>query len=154
MNKKIEFGCDYLHVMRNLESWREKEEFDPRADAIARLFLLQWDFSVEEIDEANHLYLDRVNGKSLDDDAKVTERLIAFVKEDKAATERLVIELVAVGAVDDHVTEGEGNFVRSFRDRLDLRPSEFNVLIKKGVDWAHALAFVGSEYADAKLIHK
>jgi hypothetical protein len=148
MSGKLEFGCDYLNIMRNLELRGAPDEVgDPVADAAARMFLLHWGFSVIEIDETNKLFWDRVRNNSLESDLlKVIDRVYDHIKDDKVAQERLVTELAAIGDMDLQVNDEERVFVNYFRDKLDMKPSEFNALCSRGTDWAVALNYFGDEY--------
>jgi hypothetical protein len=151
MKGKIEFGCDYLNIMRSLEYAGSPREVDLVADAAARVFLLNWGFSVEEIDEANSLYLERLKKNELEGDlSKVAKRIADHIAQDKTAQDRLVTELAAVSCIDDNVTSDEAQFVKWFEDILDIRPSEFAALCDRGFDWAVALKFFGDAYADRR----
>ena len=61
---KIMFGVDYLNLMRWMQWPGENESYDEKkrgiVDGIARLFLLHWDFSIEEIDEANAAFWEKL----------------------------------------------------------------------------------------------
>ena len=149
MKGKIEFGCDYLNIMRSL-AWADGE-WDPVEDAAAKMFLLSWGFSLEEIDEANALYLERLNKDALESDLyKVAKRIADHIAQDKAAQDRLVTELAAVGAIDRDVTGEEREFVEWFQHLLDMRPSEFAALCIQGEALAIALNYFGDAYADRR----
>ncbi|MEK9137108.1 MAG: hypothetical protein AAB393_08295, partial [Bacteroidota bacterium] len=141
MNGKLEFGCDYLQIMRALEFQHDTEgKFDPVADAAARLFLLQWGFSLQEIDDANKLFYDRAQSQKLENDlGVVAKRIVDHIRNDRPAQERLVMELAAVGAMDRNVNENEVSFVQVFQNMLDMKSSEFFALCNQGQAWAHAL---------------
>ncbi len=150
MSGKMEFGCDYLIIMRNLVM-QSTDKNDFVADAAARLFLLQWGFSVIEIDEVNKLFWDRVNSGTLEDDLLVVAgRIAKHIENDKDAQNRLVVGLAAIGLMDGNVTDAEAGFVRHFQGVLDLKPSEFSALCAKGEDWAIALSFFGEQYLQSK----
>jgi len=153
MSGKIEFGFDYLVLVRNLQ-WQGRnpsDGLDPVDDAAARLFLLQWGFTLKEIDEVNNVFWDRARTSSLPTDLlAVAKRIADHVNENKDAKERLVVELAAIGAMDGNVSPDEGRFVYNFRDLLDMRPSEFDALINQGTGWAIGLNFFGQEFAKAR----
>ena len=151
MSGKIEFGCDYLYLVRTL-IWEAKPESgqDAIPDAAAKLFLLQWGFSVEEVDQANALFFERVNAETLGEFHPAYERIVAHVSKDRTAQERLVTQLAALGAMDFQVTDGEANFVRWFMDEFDLRPSEFQALCERGWDLAVGLDYFGKVYMETK----
>jgi hypothetical protein len=152
---KLEFGFDYLYLMRNFEMRglepESKQPFNRVEDAAARLFLLQWGFSVEEIDAANKLFLDRLEHHALERDLKVVvDRLVEYVKTDPVAQERLVVQMAALGALDANVTKDEAEFVMLFQNLLDMRQSEFKRCLDQGADWAIALGYFGSVYAEER----
>ena len=151
MSGKIEFGCDYLHLTRML-IWEAKPESkqDEVSDAAAKLFLLQWGFSVEEVDQANALFFERVNTETLGEFHPAYQRIVAHVSKDRTAQERLVTQLAALGAMDFQVTDGEANFVRWFMGEFDLRPSEFQDLCQRGWDLAVGLDYFGTAYMENK----
>lgn len=151
MSGKISFGCDFLYLMRELQlRSSESGELDLISDAAARLFLVEWGFSVEEIDETNKLFWDRVNSESLGDLLPAMQRVVEHVSKDPSAQERLVMQLAAIGSMDFSVTAQEGSFVSSFQEAFDLRPSEFNALCQRGWELAVALDFFGMQYLEAK----
>jgi hypothetical protein len=148
---KIEFGVDYLTIMRFLQSKGHPNGFDPVDDAAAKLFLLQWGFSVEEIDAANAEYVQRLNNQTLGNDIfPIAKRLSDHIKGDEESKDRLVIELAAIGLMDANVTNDEDMFVSAFQNLLDMKPSHFQALTKVGNDWAIALNYFGTEFAKSR----
>jgi hypothetical protein len=151
---KILFGIDYLNVMRFMELPDEKEEYDESkkhvVDAVARLFLLQWDFSVEEIDEANTAFWEKVNSKTLDETIiTVVDRIVDFLKGDKKDQERFLVEVAAVAQLDDTFLDSEGFMRDVLQSKFDFRPSEITEFYKKGWYWRVALDYVGERYIEA-----
>jgi hypothetical protein len=155
MNGKLKFGCDYLNIMRNLEV-KAKPKYDaplnPVSDAAARLFLLNWGFSKKEIEDANQLFWDRFNNKNLDDFAKVIDRVIDFIKDDKVAQERFFVELFAIFFMDAPISkdalseEVKDYFSHFIIDILNMKESEYTPLVYKGKDLALALNIFGYEF--------
>jgi hypothetical protein len=148
MNGKIAFGIDYLVIMRNLEC-REYQETggDDVADAAARLFLLQWGFSIEEIDEANRIFWDMAHQNKLPDKlAPVFQRVVEFVKKDPNGVEKFITELAAVGSLNGNITDQEREYLNQFEGYFDLRPSEFYELCQRGWNWGIALNYLGEQY--------
>jgi len=151
MSGKISFGCDFMYVMRELQvRASESAALDPISDAAAKLFLIEWDFSPDEVDEANKLFWDRFNSESLGELLAAMQRVVEHVSKDRAAQERLVIQLAAIGSMDYNVTSQEGSFVSGFQEAFDLRPSEFNALCERGWNLATALDYFGAQYLEAK----
>ena len=153
MNGKLEFGCDYLNIMRNLElAETPKRELDPIEDAAARLFLLNWGLSITEIDDANQLFWDRAQNNSLEVDLnKVIDRIYNHIVGDRGAVERFVIELAAIGFMDANVTNDEDAYVLYFKDKFDFKQSEFMALCSKGTDLSIALNYFGDAYMKAHI---
>lgn len=120
------------------------------SDAAARLFLIEWGLSVEEGDKANALFWDRVRDETLGEFLPAYRRIVDHVSKDRAAQERIIIQLAALASMDFKVEDKEATFVRWFRDEFDLRPSEFTNLCQRGWDLAVALDYFGREYLGAQ----
>ena len=151
---KISFGIDYLNVMRFMELPDENENYDENkkhvVDAVARLFLLQWDFSVEEIDEANKAFWEKVNSKTLDETIiTVIDRIVDFLKGDKKAQEKFLTEVAAVAQMDDTFLDSEDFMKDMLQSKFDFRPSEIAEFYKKGWYWRIALDYMGERYIEA-----
>ena len=151
MSGKISFGCDFLYLMRELQlRASESGELDLVSDAAAKLFLIEWGFTVEEVDEANKLFWDRVSSESLGEFFAAIQRVVEHAGKERSAQERLVIQLAAIGSMDFNVTPMEESLVSGFQEAFDLRPSEFNALCDRGWNLAVALDFFGTQYLEAK----
>jgi hypothetical protein len=140
--------------MRFMEMPDENEKYDEKkkwvVDAVARMLLLNWDFTVEEIDQANEAFWEKVNSKQLDEKVvTVVDRIVAFLKGDRKSEEKFVIEVAAVSMLDDTFLENEGFMKNLLQAKFDFRPSEIEALYKKGWDWQTALNFVGEQYIEA-----
>jgi len=146
MSGKVSFGVDYLYIMRDLIMIGNDQAYNNVCDSVARLFLLDWDLSIEEIDEVNSKFWEKVNNKELEDLSVVVNRVLAHVNKEKAFQERFTIEMAALGALDGNVNNDEQGFVYSFKDMFDMKQSEFLALLQKGVQRAIALNFVGEQY--------
>ena len=157
MSGKLNFGRDFFYIMREL-MWRGKKPDQTASqdnslivpEASIRLFLIQWGFSVDEIDEANAMFWKQYESDSLEDLPIVIERVVDHLSNDIEAKERLLVQMAAIGLLDFDVTEDEASFVQGFQDLLDFRPSEFTKLASKGNDLAIALNYFGNEYVKAK----
>ena len=149
---KVLFGCDYLNIMRLMEQpeIEKGDKYSQITDAVIRLFLLQWEFSIEEIDSSNKVFWDKVNSKTLDEKIDtVIDRIIKFTKNDKAAQERLVIEIFAIGIMNNEISSLERDWANFFKEKFDFRQSEFDALGKRGIDWAQAFDFLGKKYIES-----
>lgn len=156
MTGKIEFGVDFLYLCRDFisRSANPNEEVDEidRAisDVAARLFLLLWGLSVDEGDEANQKFWERVNNNSLEDLDLVVERIVKHLEADRSAQERLIVQLTAIGLMDFDVTEGEKFVVNYLSDKFDFRPSELSDLADQGHSLAVGLNYFGDIYMQEK----
>jgi hypothetical protein len=153
MSGKIAFGVDYLVLMRELvvRSTNQGEPIDLPSDAAARFFLLQWEFSPDEIDQANRIYWEMCNNNNLPQDLyPVAKRIADHIMDDPVAQQRLVVELAAIGTMDGSVTPAENQYVYWFRDILDMRPSEFQSLLARGYSMAIGLNYFGQVFASSR----
>ena len=154
---KVLFGVDYLYFMRTMEiedDDSKKGNMESVVDSVIRFFLLQWGFSVDEINKANQLFWEKIENKKLDSSLQpVLDRIVKFVQDDREKQERLVIEMIAVGSLDNNVTERELWFAEQMRDKFDLRPSEYQALISRGRDWATAVDYLGNSYIEFNKSH-
>jgi len=148
---KILFGVDFLYLMRVMEINDDENKKNPQpnfTDGIIRLFLLQWGFSVSEIDEANHLFHEMAKEGGFHNLDIVIERISKLVNNDKEKQERLIIQMAAVGCIDEEITERERVIMNEVNQAFDLRPSEVKALISRGTDWSVALNFIGQAYLE------
>ncbi len=150
MNPKVSFGHDFLYVMRSLQLSASPKSIDPIADAATRLFLVMWGLTAEEADEANNLFFQHVDQDRSGDFRACFERLAGHVRKDRVASERLVIQAAAIASIDLKVTSEETMFIRALEGYLDLKPSEFDALLKQGANWAVGLHFFGNTYRVSK----
>jgi hypothetical protein len=154
VNGKILFGVDYFQLARNIEVrgfHSPDDRISASEDAAAKLFLLQWGFTTEEIDQANQVFWDKAENGKLDDSLlPVIDRIKKFIGNDIEELERLVTELAALGLMDYDITDEERGFMSLIQDEFDLKPSEFQDLCQKGNQWAIALNYYGDEYMKEK----
>lgn len=148
---KILFGVDYLNVMRFMEFPHENEEFDEEkrdvVDAVARLFLLLWDFTVEENDEANRMFWEKVNSGKLDENiTTVIDRIVVFLESDKKDQEKFLVQVAAVSQMDNTFISSEEFVKNVLQKKFDFRPSELEEFYKKGWSWRIALDYLGERY--------
>jgi hypothetical protein len=154
LSGKILFGIDYLNIMRFMELPDKEEKYDENmrhvVDGVARMFLLNWDFTVEEIDKANGVFWERANSGKLDETiVTVVDRIVVFLKGDKKAQEKFLVEVAAVSMLDDTFIGSEGFMKDLLQKKFDFRPSEIDELYKRGWDWQIALNYVGEKYIEA-----
>jgi uncharacterized tellurite resistance protein B-like protein len=148
MNGIINFGCDYLYLIRYLILKRDNSNVsDSVSDAAAKFFLISWGLSIDEIDAANKLFFEKHKKDEFDDFNNIVDRIISFISEDKSAKERLIIQLSAIAFMDYEIKDEEASYVRMFSELLDFRPSEFIRLTEIGSDTAIALNYFGDIYS-------
>ena len=151
MSGKVEFGVDYLLLMRGLMLVAtEERDIDPISDAAAKMFLLHWGLTVDEADDANRRWFERMREGNLGKVSDAVNRIVEHFDGDKHSQEQLVVEIVAIGSLDFKVSDDEAAFVRSFQDEFDFRSSEFEKLVEQGSNLAIGLTYFGSEFASAK----
>ena len=154
-NGKILFGVDYLYFMRNMEIAEEssgKNEREEIVDAVIKLFLLQWGFSVAEIDQSNRLFWKKAEEGKLEETVEpALDRIIKFIKDDREKQELILVELTCIGFMDAVVSEREKFFANLLQEEFDLKPSEYNSLVQKGIDWAKAFDYLGKSYVESKI---
>jgi len=158
---KILFGVDYLNLMSWMELPGDDEkpdkyhDFGPITYAMAQLFLLQWDFSIKEIDEANRIFNEKIDSNTLDENlSTVIDRLAKFIKDDKSAVEKLITEMTAIAHMDQKISRGENWLADVFKETFDLAPSEFRRLDQRGIDWAIALDYLGGKFIALEKVQK
>ena len=148
---KIMFGFDYLNLFSYMEYPKENEKVEeermPVVFAAIRLFLLHWDFSVDEIDEAQQLFYEKIKSNSLDKEMMpVMDRLADFLKDDRKAQERFLTEMAAIAQMEDTILEDEGDLLRYFQAKFDFRQSEMEQIYSMGWSWRIALDYFGEKY--------
>lgn len=154
VNGKILFGVDFLCIALLMAAsglTEPNDHISPITISAAKLFLLQWGFTTEEIEQADQIFTEKVNNNGLDGTLnQVIDRVVNFIRDDKEKQERFVIELAALALMDLEVTEREDRFVGKFKDLFDMKPSEFQNLIEIGGHWAIALNYFGDEFMKEK----
>jgi hypothetical protein len=155
---KILFGIDYYNIMAGMEypdDGKTESEKVSIIGAVTKFFLLQWGFSVHEIDSATKLFLEKAENNELEPKMDIVlDRLSTFVKDDREAQERLILQIVALALLDDRVSENEKFYGNYFKDKFDLRSSEFNALVEKGEDWCMSLDYIGNAYIEYSKAHE
>lgn len=150
MSGKVEFGVDYLHLMRGLMLVAtEDRKLDPISDAAARLYLVHWGLTTEQADDASELFFQRAEEGKLGSTSDVVDRMVEHFDGDRRSQEQLVVEIVSIGFMDFEVSDAEADFVRTFQHEFDFRPSEFKKLLNRGSQLAIGLSYFGSQYAKA-----
>lgn len=140
MNGKINFGVDYLHTIleTNLRSSKESEN----AFSLARvLLILEWGLNLNEQDEANSLFWQRIENETLDDFPTAIARLIEHVKDIPDAKSKLLADVILITCLDGDVSDAERGFVQALGEEFDFRPSEIGELAERADDLYSAFAW-------------
>lgn len=145
MNGKIRFAVDYLNVMFEMNA-RARQGIDPTAYAATLMFLVEWGLTTEEINSANNIFWEQIDRQTLEELRVVVPRITQALKDREDDKKRLLTQLAAIADFDSDITEDEANYLRSFGELLDLRPSEINALFERGSHLAFGLRYFGSQY--------
>jgi len=120
-------------------------------DAVARYLLIHLGFSIEDIDEANRVFWQRLKAGTMGDLGDAVGRIADFVKDNDWLKNYVVSSMTAMATIQDSpVTAEQIAFIRIFQDVLDMRLSQFESALDKGQEWGIALNYVVSQYALAK----
>jgi hypothetical protein len=149
MSGKIEFGCDYIYIMLNIAVLTTLEGFQWVCIMMQRLFLVEWGISTDEFKEIYSIFEARLKSNQLDPElSTVTNRMINYLKNDKAAVERFITEMSAISYMISTLAEKAKKYIYLYRDALDIRPSEFENFVAKGKSLALGLTFFGQKYIE------
>jgi hypothetical protein len=147
MIEKINFGCDFISMMRSLAFKGQPNQINPVNEALITLFLLQWGFTVEEVAAANNLFFVKLNSGHFGAPfIETARRIVSHVSASRADQERLVTQMAALGLMDFVVTNEERAFVSIFQQLLNLNPVDFQNLCTQGGAMAVALNNFGKAY--------
>ena len=138
MGNKIEFGADFIHILAEINT-RSGKNFNPLIHAARGIFLIEWDLSVLEVDEATKLFFERLNEEKLDNLLSCTRKIQAYIGDKQESKERLLIQFSSMAFLDKEVTEEARDFINEFADVLDFRRSEANALYTKAFNLAISL---------------
>ena len=151
MSGRISFGCDFLYLANMLQpQWSSIHDVD-LVRATSRLFLVQWGFSLEEINKAEAILWDRIDAGALDDLSAVVQRIVNHFKKDRSAQERLIAQLAAIAVMDCEYSDRDAAFVGFFQEAFDLGSAEFFDLYEQGRNLATALLLFGRAYSIVQL---
>ena len=147
MPGKVRFGCDYLHLMRQLQLQDSNaKQIMPISDAAAKLFLHNWGLEVKDIDEANKLFFEKADKQSLGSAADALDRIAMHIRGDTDKVEQLIIEAAAIASMDFDFTKEEASIFLIFQSVFDLRQSEIEECIENGYGVAMLLNNFGENF--------
>jgi hypothetical protein len=105
MDKRIQFGTDCLNLMWELITVTNNQ--DPVAWACTKMFLIDWGFNSEEIQQIISLYDKQANSmKSMSNDQRLkygndsSSRLINFIGSNQYSKERLLVQSSAIAGIN------------------------------------------------------
>lgn len=146
--QNIEFGFQYLYILRELQlRGTDKSKLDNIADAAARMFLISWGLSLDEVDAANQTFWDRFEKNQLGEIQDALQKLKNRLGSNETDIHHFVVEACAVAAMDMNLSDGEVGFINILKDLFDLRQSDLTKLLERGYNTAIGLRFFGNEYA-------
>lgn len=146
----VEFGFQYLYVLRELQlKGSDKTMLDSVADAAARMFLIGWGLSLDEVDEANRVFWGRLEKNELGNLQVALQNLKSRVGGNTSDVHHFIVEACAVAAMDLDLSAGEVGFINVLKDLFDLRQSDVMNLLERGYNTAVGLRFFGNEYVKA-----
>ncbi len=150
MNGKINFAVDFINML-GLMNMRAKGGMNPVSHAATLLFLVEWGLNALELDEANKIFWDKVNDKSLEDFPVVAERMTKALKDREEDRKRLMIQMAAISELDADLTPEEVTYLKGWGETLDFRPSEVAALYDRGKQLALALTFFGKKFLETAI---
>jgi hypothetical protein len=150
MSGKINFAVDFINML-GLMNMRAKGGMNPVSHAATLLFLVDWGLNALELDEANKVFWDKVNDKSLEDFPVVAERMTKALKDREEDRKRLMIQMAAISELDADLTPDEVSYLKGWGETLDFRPSEVAALYDRGKQLALALTFFGKKYIETAI---
>jgi hypothetical protein len=155
LSGKMLFGIDYLNIMFFTQWNNEHEKYDETrrgiVEIVSKMFLLKWGFSLAEIDGANKAFWEKNNSEKTNQYSidTVIDRIVDFIKDDKNAQERFLIEVSAVSHIEEKIQEKERYIIDKLQSKFDFRPSEIDEFFQKGWQWKTALDILGDNYIEA-----
>ena len=146
MKYNVDFGYDLLQV---LLTFQDSDDIDPVVYSAIRIFLVEWGYSVEELESISSKFADDTKNSKLESTRTVFERLVSRVKNDPTSIERLVTQSSAVASMTMNLTDTKIKYVSLYQSYFDLRPSEWQEYAQRGTDLAMLLNSFGSTYKEA-----
>lgn len=150
MNGKINFAVDFINML-GLMNIRARGGMSPISHAATLLFLVDWGLNAVELDEANKVFWDKVNSKSLEDFPVVADRMTKALKDREEDRKRLMIQMAAISELDADLTPDEISYLKGWGETLDFRPSEVAALYDRGKQLALALTFFGKKFLETAI---
>jgi hypothetical protein len=150
MSVHDKFGYDFLWTMRELMFRRNVRSFDQYADSVAKFCLVQSGMSVDEVDKVNEQFFNRLERENLGSYSEALERLISSASKDVRTQECIISSLAAVATTQvGEISEEQREFMHGFRELLDMKPSQFQQALQRGVDLAVALNYSARQYVES-----
>ena len=149
----LEFRVDFFYLMQYLQFKGNPTSCDVFDHAVVDLLLFQWGLTIEEVDEAHRLAVKKAENNQLGNVTDAIVRLTKYASEDVGRKMQLVADLATVVSVQKYnLTDAQKNIVDGFQGLLDVRPSEFQFAINRGIELAAELAVIGHQFAAANRI--
>lgn len=150
LSGKISFAVDYINLL-GLMNLRAKGGMNPVSHSAILLFLIDWGLTADELDQANQVFWQQVDQKTIDNYEVAAKRLTAALAHHPVEQKRMMIQLAAIAEMDVDLTQEEITYLKSWGEIFDMRPSEVAALYERGRQLALALTFFGKKFMEAKL---
>lgn len=148
LSGKISFAVDFINLL-GLMNLRAKGGMNPVAHSAILLFLVEWGLTANELDQANGIFWQMVEAKTIDNFDVAAKRLAGALANHPAEQQRMMIQLAAIAELDADLTQEEITYLKSWGETFDMRPSEVSVLYDRGRQLAMALTFFGRKFMEA-----
>ncbi|MCU0514824.1 MAG: TerB family tellurite resistance protein [Anaerolineae bacterium] len=150
LSGKIRFAVDYINLL-GLMNLRARGGMNPVAHAAILLFLVDWGLNAAELDEANRVFWQQVEDKTIDSFEGAAARLRQALHQRPQEQQRMMMHLAAIAELDADLTAEEAGYLKSWGETFDMRPSEVSALYDRGRQLALGLAFFGRRYMEIQL---
>jgi hypothetical protein len=147
MDPKHQFGVDFFYLCRILDTAKESEKYLMIDDILAFLLLSFWDFTYEEINKSYSVFIDLVGDDQIINDKAYRRMVNHFRNQSKENKLKFIKQLSALSLIDGKSTDSEVNFLESFIEGFDLRPTEVYEAAQQGSEIAYLLNIFAESHA-------
>lgn len=148
-----QLGKDLLGIFRGLISMTETDEFNSAQDALAKYFLIEMGLSIDYVDESDRKFYKDIESGNLDDFDDVIRRLTKFLARDGNEYLKCVIvsDLATLLQIQDEgISDNQNEYLDYFQEIFDMKPSEFQKCIQKGINKGIGLIYFSEAYSKRK----
>jgi hypothetical protein len=141
MNGKIRFGVDFSVIMLEVceRSSTPIDHVVPIAVPVMKALLVEWELSIDEIEQAAKLFAEGVNADQIDR-GQCVQRVANHLKANEEARRRLITHMVTMAyLLDLDYNDAQKTYVNIWGQELNMRKSEIDEFVLKGVFFARYL---------------